>query len=250
MGNNQNALQSVGLSKREAFAYLDLQQYGESKTGKICKRTKIPSSQIYTILDSLLEKGLITYKIINNIKVFQASNPDALATLFEEKEQQIKLQRKELIHFISELKIIPNDNSRLQDFKYFSGVRGIKSLYLEIINSWKKGDEYCIASAPFESFQKLEAFFIDVVHKKRIKDKVRLKIIINQNGKQFGFARNKMPFTQVKSLPLATKTEYGVLNDHFFMITYAKEPYGLLIKDKNFAETYKLFFELLWKQAI
>jgi len=247
--NNIEALKSAGLSEREALTYLDLQQHGESQTGKICERTKIPSSQIYTILNSLLEKGLVNFKIINNIKVFRASDPDSLANLFEEKEKQIEEEKENLLGFISKLKVKPTELSKLSDFKYYSGIRGIKSLYTEIINSWKKGDEYYIASAPLESFSNLEGFFLDVVHKKRIKDKVKLKILINKTGKKWGLAREKMPFTEVRYIDINTRTEYGVLNDYFFLITYGKQPYGLLIKDENFAKTYKVFFEVLWKQA-
>lgn len=249
MKENVEALKSVGLSEKEAITYLDLVHYGESQTGKICERTKIPSSYIYTILNSLLEKGLVNYKLINNVKVFSASEPDTLAHLFEEKEKDIKKEKTELLRFISKLKMAAPEISRLSDFKYFHGIRGIKSLYTEIINSWKKGDEYYVASAPLESFKRLEAFFIKEVHKKRVKDGVKLKIIINKNSEKWGPVRSKMPLTQVRYLDVETKTEYGVMNDYFFLITYSEEPYGLLIRDKSFADTYKVFFDLLWKQA-
>lgn len=249
MDNNIESLKSAGLSEREALTYLDLQQYGESQTGKICERTKIPSSQIYTLLSGLLEKGLVNFKIVNNVKVFRASDPDSLAVLFEEKEKQIEEEKKQLLESISKMKVVPSEISKLSDFKYFSGIRGIKSLYIEITNAWKSGDEYYIASAPLESFHKLEGFFLDVVHKKRIKDKVKLKIITNKNSKKYGMSRKKMQLTEVRYLDVETKTEYGVLNDYFFLISYGKEPYGLLIKDSNFAETYKTFFELMWGLA-
>jgi sugar-specific transcriptional regulator TrmB len=243
------ALKSAGLSDKEASTYLDLQQYGESQTGRICERTGIPSSYIYTILNSLVEKGLVNYKIVNNVKVFRAANPESLANLFEEKEEKIRNEKKELLQFISKLKITPSQTERLSDFKYFYGMRGIKSLYTEIINSWKKGDEYYIASAPLESFNKLEGFFLDVVHKKRIRDKVNLFMLVNKKAKKWGEIRNRMPYTSVKYLDIDTSTEYGVLNDLFFLVSYGKEPYGLLIKDKNFSGTYKIFFNLLWKTA-
>ncbi|MFH1064888.1 MAG: hypothetical protein V1734_00065, partial [Nanoarchaeota archaeon] len=222
---------------------------GESRTGKICERTKIPSSQIYGILSTLMEKGLASYKIVNNVKVFNASEPEMLARLFEEKEEEIKTEKAELLDFISKLKIAPKKAERLADFKYFQGIRGIKSLYEELINSWKQGDEYCIASAPLESFRKLEGFFTDIVHKKRIKDKVKMRIIINRNSAKWAGIRKKMPITEVRFLDIDTKTEYGVLNDYFFLVTYSEEPYGLLMHDKSFAQTYKVFFELLWKMA-
>ena len=161
---------------------------------------------------------------------------------------QFKKEKQDLLGFISQLKVIPKPD-RLTDFKYFHGIRGIKSLYTEIINSWNKGDEYYIASAPQESFKKLEGFFLDVVHKKRVRDKVTLKIIINKNGGRWGGRRQKMPLTEVRYLDIDTQTEYGVLNDYVFLVTYAKEPYGLLIKDKHFASTFKTFFNLLWLQS-
>ncbi|MBU1245874.1 MAG: helix-turn-helix domain-containing protein [Nanoarchaeota archaeon] len=243
-------LRLAGLSEKEAKTYLDLLQYGENQTGKICERTKIPSSQIYQILKNLLKNGLVTYKLINNIKVFSASKPDSLKNLFEEKEKEIKQEKQQLIKAIAKLKVIPPKIERLTDFKYYQGIRGIKSLYTEIMNSWEKGDEYYIASAPLESFQKLEGFFREIVHKKRIRDKVKLKIIINKGSENKGKIRAKMPLTQIKYLNINTKTEYGVLNDLFFLISYGKEPYALLIKDKNFAQTYKAFFEFLWNTAI
>ncbi len=74
-------------------------------------------------------------------------------------------------------------------------------------------------------------------------------MLINKNSKKWALVRKKMPLTEIKHLEVNTKTEYGVLNDYFFLITYGKEPYGLLIKDENFAQTYRIFFDLLWSQA-
>jgi len=239
---------AAGLSEKEAAVYLDLLAHGESQTGKVCERTRIPSSRIYAMLGSLLDKGLVNYKLVNNIKVFRASEPDALSQLFEEREAKIREEGGKLLESVSKLKLI-RPEERMGDFKYFRGIRGIKSLYMEIINSWKKGDEYYIASAPLESFSKLEGFFMDVVHKKRIRDKVRLKILVNKAGKEWGKARERMPFTEVRYLDIDTNTEYGVQDYYFFLVSYGKEPHGLLIKDRNFADTYKKFFELMWKQA-
>ena len=129
--NIVETLQAVGLSEKESATYIDLLQYGESQTGKICKRTKIPSSHIYNILNSLLEKGLISFQLINNIKVFKAAQPDTLAHLFDEKEKKLRKEKEQLLKSISELKVMPSAIERLTDFKYYHGLRGIKSLYTE-----------------------------------------------------------------------------------------------------------------------
>lgn len=246
---NLNTLQLAGLSREEANAYVDLLKYGDSQTGKLCERTSIPSSHIYKVLNSLLEKGLVSFKLINNIKVYNAAKADALMQLFLEKERNMKEEKERIMESISQLSVLSSPLERLTDFKYFYGIRGIKSLYTEIIHAWRKGDEYVIAAAPLASFKKLEGFFLDEVHKKRVKGKIKLRIIISENSKKWGLKRKKMPFTEVKYLRMNTTTEYGVLNDYLFLVSYGKEPYALLIKDKAFADTYKQFFELLWKSA-
>lgn len=248
-GENEEALKAAGLTGKEAAAYMDLVRYGDSRTGEICSRTKIPSSHIYSILSTLQEKGLANYKLVNNVKIFGASDPDALARLFEEKEKAVREEREKLVNAISRIRVLPQKEGRFANFRYFRGTRGIKALYMRIANSWKKGDEYCIASAPYGSFNKLEGFFLNVLHKKRAEDKVSLKIIINNDSREWGKAREKMPLTQVRYLDVGTETEYGVLKDYFFMVNYAEEPYGVLAKDAAFANTYRAFFDILWKSA-
>lgn len=244
-----SALRSAGLSEKEAIVYIDLLSNGESRTGAICNRTSIPSSNIYATLSNLKKLGLVNFKLVNNVKVFRSSDPDALALLFEEKEARVRHEKEGLLGLISSMKSLPKEAERFQDFKFFKGMRGIKSMYVEIIHSWKHGDEYCIASAPLESFKRLEPFFVDVVHRKRIRDGVRVKMIVDRAGERYGLRRERMPLAEIRYLDIDTKTEYGVLNDLFFLVSYGKEPYALLIKDRNFADTYKVFFGLLWNQA-
>ncbi|MBI4145849.1 hypothetical protein HY489_00770, partial [Candidatus Woesearchaeota archaeon] len=59
----QEILAKIGLTVQESRVYLALLTLQEAKTGVLCKETKIASSNIYKILDKLLEKGLISYKI-------------------------------------------------------------------------------------------------------------------------------------------------------------------------------------------
>jgi HTH-type transcriptional regulator, sugar sensing transcriptional regulator len=241
------ALKLVDLSDLERKVYLDLLSFGESKSGDICKRTKIHNPNVYGILNKLLDKGLITYKIINNIKSFNATNPETLQVLFTEKEEKIKEEKKNLMEYIKQLKKIQPMPERLNDFKFFQGIRGIKSLYTEISDNWHKNEFLFIASAPIASFQKLEGFFVKEFHKKRIEDNVNLKMLINSNSKKWGTIRSAMPLTKIKYLDIDTKTEYGIINEFFYLISYDTQPYGLLIKDKNFTDTYKAFFNIMWK---
>jgi glycerol dehydrogenase-like iron-containing ADH family enzyme len=131
----------------------------------------------------------------------------------------------------------------------FSGIKGIKQLYYHILESWNPKDTYYIVSAPVFSFTKLENFFINKVHSKRISDRVFIKMIINRNAQNYGLIRKNMPFCQVKFVDIETTAEYGILNDLLFIVNYGKSPYAVLIKDKDLADTFKTYFELLWAQG-
>ncbi|MBU0667013.1 MAG: helix-turn-helix domain-containing protein [Nanoarchaeota archaeon] len=83
-------LQELGLNKRESICYSTLLELGSSKTGEICKKTKIPSSKIYEILNNLMQKGFVSYIIKGKIKHYQASNPQILLNIIEEKKKKSK----------------------------------------------------------------------------------------------------------------------------------------------------------------
>ena len=74
----EEILSKVGLTGQEARAYLALLELQQAQTGPLCKFTKIASSNIYAILDSLMQKGLVSYRVQNNIKVFMPAPPDTL----------------------------------------------------------------------------------------------------------------------------------------------------------------------------
>src|SRR3989338_6168431 len=86
----EDTLHNIGLSNRESKCYLTLLEMGSSKTGMICKKSAIPSSKIYEILDMLIKKGLVTYVIKGKIKFFQAANPIVLVNLIEEKKKEVQ----------------------------------------------------------------------------------------------------------------------------------------------------------------
>ncbi len=245
----KEALQLVGLRQAEAAVYLDILTHQGSATGSICKRTGIASSHIYTILANLMDRGLVTYKPVNNRKIFSAEDPGNLQKLYKEKIELLSAQQQQVQAQIELLKRLPKAEDKREDFRYFQGLRGVKSLYREIMGHWKRGDSYCVASAPQASFKKGEGFFIGEVHKKRIEDGVGLRIIINEESREFGKAREKMPRTEVRYMRLQTMCEYGVLRDWMFLAAYGEHPYGLLIKDAAFAGTFLGFFEVLWQQA-
>ena len=59
----------IGLTDGEAKTYLALLKTGSSSVGPIVKEAKVAYSNIYDILDRLLEKGLISFILKEKTKL-------------------------------------------------------------------------------------------------------------------------------------------------------------------------------------
>ena len=89
-------LKETGLTERESKVYLALLELGSTTTGPLVKKSKVPNSKIYEILESLHNKGLSSWIIKGKIKYFQGANPKKILTLFKEKEREIERLLPEL----------------------------------------------------------------------------------------------------------------------------------------------------------
>ena len=68
----------AGLTNRESEAYLALLQLQEALVSEISKKTKENRTHIYDTLNSLIEKGFVSYVIKNGKKYFRAAPPEKL----------------------------------------------------------------------------------------------------------------------------------------------------------------------------
>ena len=65
---NEELLKEIGLTPGEIKVYTALLENDLSRTGKISKLSGVHTSKVYPILDRLIEKGLVSYIIENNVK--------------------------------------------------------------------------------------------------------------------------------------------------------------------------------------
>ena len=94
--------------------------------------------------------------------------------------------------------------------------------------------------------------FIDFYHKRRIGRRVVQKHIYNENAKERIAFLNAMPYTMAAYLPKeydapAATTVAG--NKVAFYI-WSEPPLGIVITSSRMAESYRNYFELLWKLTV
>ncbi|USN46028.1 MAG: hypothetical protein H6502_02730 [Candidatus Woesearchaeota archaeon] len=241
-------LQSAGLTLTEARIYLFLLEVQQAKAREICKQLNLHSSHIYDLLDKLLNKGLISYKLVNNTKIFYPANPEILLSKFKEKEEKLQEEKQDLDNFIRELHKLQLKKSNNDYFKYFEGTQGVRSMFLEFINSWEQNTTVHVFSAPI-AYNRWNAFLLEYFHPIRTEKKIQLKLIIPKSMKKHGSEREQFPLTDIKYTDEEYPAEFAVCGEYVYILSENEKPYAMLYKDKNFAETQKMVFNQLWENT-
>jgi len=242
----------IGLTKQEAHCYLALYSLKESKAGKLSKESKIATANIYPVLDSLVKKGLASYRLQNNVKIFFASPPDAFNEFVEQKQKQLNEQREKVKQTISTLKITEIQNEPQSGYKYYEGISGIKSMWYEIFNEFPKLNKSTtikVYAAEQEASSSLLGFYNEF-NEMRIKEGLPYKLILDEKMLAYGKKRSKLYKTEVKYLNSKNKAAWGVIGNMFY-INHAigKKPVCFLIRDEIIAKTFEEAYDRIWETA-
>lgn len=244
-----NILEEIGLTKTEIKIYLALLKLGQSTTTPLIKEAEVPASKVYEFLEKLIQKGLVSYVIKSNKKYFTALEPKSLKHFLNEKKRKIEEQEKEVDKLVPELNLLVKEGK--EDFKaeIYESLNGVKSIYERILSTLNKGEIQYIIGAPRIGNEQIEGFLLDW-HERRIKKGIHCKYIYDSNVRDYGKVREAMKYTSVRYLPhkIASPVWIEIAKD-IVTIGHIKGSNAVifLIKDKEIANSYLDYFNLIWK---
>ncbi len=238
---NTEQLEQLGLRHNEALVYMDLLELGETKTGAIVKKTGLHRVLIYDALESLISKGLASYVIKENIKYFQATDPERLLEFIKEKEQIAK-------ELLPQLQLKRNSVENKQQVSIYEGIRGLKSALNNMLKELSpRGTHFVFASG---NMADTLGGYYQMYQQTKKKNKIKTSIIYDE---QFRKRKDVLKITQgkIKYYPISYfPTDTWIYNDKVLIVTYtAKPPIAILITNKETAESYKKLFTVFWNNA-
>jgi len=248
---DEKILFDIGLTRSETKVYLALLEIGSSTTGPIIKKAGIASGKAYLILDKLIMKGLVTHVIKSGVKHYQAKDPEKLVDYLHKKEKELKKKEKKLMEFIPVLKAEYEEAKYMPKAEIYEGVKGFKSFYDWVINDeLKKGDEILVMGAAKDVNEKFGGYLWDWVMRKE-KKCVKMKILYNHDARKLGMKRVGLKYCKVRFMKPEMKTPafIDVFNDYVATIIVTGEPIVFLLKNKEAADSYRKYFEVLWEQS-
>lgn len=247
--NIKNNLLKLGFSLHDAEIYLALVKKGPCTAGPIISETKLHRNVVYTSLDHLVGKKLISEKIKNGRKFFSVISPDTLVEDYSQKADLAKKVAQELERLVS---------SGVQEITIHQGNEEYLSLLTSIIKSMSKGNVKYVLGTGGEDFMKYTMRPIwKKYHEAARAQNIKIKMLGYESQRSAVEPDvKKEKIYEVKYLPANIENPAGI---HIYPevntvlnIMYSDENTpvtAIKIKNKALVQGYLNLFHNLWKMA-
>lgn len=242
-------LEQIGLSKNEIKIYFALLELDQASATPIVKKSGVPNSKVYPILEKLIKKGLVSYVIKNNVRYFQASDPKNLIELLSSKEKRIIQQKKEIEELIPQIELKRRLAKDEQEAAVYEGLEGVKAAFNTILSTLARGEEYCVFTLGEELKLKETIRFFQNYHKIRRQKNIKVRLISNIKLKDFILEYHRYPGMSFRFTNQSLPTGVFIYKSNVMTVVWGDRPTAFVIHSKQNYQYYKEFFEEMWKIA-
>ena len=228
-------LSEFGLSPSEIEIYLTLLQYGSLQAGEISKKTRENRTTTYQVLERLIMKGLVSFVQKRKIKVFQATSPQRLLTLQEEK---VRLA-KELLPNLEKI-TIPSS----EEVTVFKGRQGVRMILSEVLQC----KEYVSFGSAGQFWKFMDHDYL-LFQKEKKKRNIKSRVVIGKSARNNPYIKRAHARFRYIDDKYMTPTTTWIYKDCIAIVIWSLTPIVTHIRSKDLANAYKSYFNFLWNQA-
>ena len=238
-------LQEIGLTERESKVYLALLELGSTTTGPLIKKSEVPNSKIYEILESLNKKALVSHIIKGKTKYFQASDPNSLLSLVKEKERKLL----SILPRLKEKQLLAKEK---QSVELFTGIKSIRNLFLTIIENTKKGENwYGFSTGKTSTNEEIKDFY-EWWGAKKYNSGLKDHLLISSEYKSIFEKAHKEKLSLMKNILKYSKISFpgdvAIFKNKVIILNW-EDTSAILITSQHLTNQYLEFFLKLWNNA-
>ena len=243
----EQILKKNGFTEKEAKIYLAVLEVGEATVGWIASKTRLKRSTVYTVLEEMIQRGILSVQARKGIKRIAALPPQVLIERFRHAVALAENTLPALLEMAYSSPLKPR-------VRFLEGLDGILEVIQEV-NTVAKTESGMI----FTDYSRMPKEVFDLI-RKTVKDrrveKNFLKIIVPPNPRNLAvqaeedhlhYAEHRIAKFPEQSFPLELtlfgNTKVG------FMSFDPKELFGVIIDSKAIYQTLRNVFLLVWENA-
>lgn len=235
-------LKSLGLSESESSVYLTSLEMGPASVQDIAKKAGISRVTTYAVIETLAERGLLTWVEKGKKKLFVAESPERLANYFAKRVQEMDATLKEVQASLSDLKLMQRGEKPV--VKLFEGREALKAIQDDVIATRPKqavefGNLEAIRS--FYSLEEREGYLKQYA---KIQPKTRTILFT----KTPAIITN--PASDLIEIPIeqaSSRADLFVYDNKVALSTFNAKQISVLIESSELANLFFSLFDYIWK---
>ncbi len=246
----EKLLSSLNFSAKESLVYLSLLKIGTAKPATIAGETGLNRATVYDVLESLIQKGVISKYKKGASTFFQTLDPQKLIDYIDhektESEKKFAEKKQEILAALPEFISLQGFATLRPKVQFFEGEKGIREAYDDSLTAKDRIFAYTNVEAMFKA---LPHFFPDYFER-RTKSKIPAWAILVQNDA--GFERAKHDVEELRQTkffpdPKVSWSPEVKIYDNKVLISSWQEKMAVIIESKEFADLQKIIFHKLWE---
>lgn len=243
----EQELIAVGFNEKEAKVYLSSLELGQSTVQNIARKAAVNRATAYFIIDSLMQRGLMSSFHKGKKQYFVAADPERLLEIMDQEKENIEKKKENLNKLLPQLQSLNNKQKGKPVVKYYEGKEGIKAMLDEFLKYSGKGTAHMAYSvdAINNFFQNKE---VSSWRSKRAGKGIKTKSIYTfKDGARESTEdsqRRKVPF---EKFPITC--DISVYDDKVRLASLGDRLTGIIIEDKEIAQSLRSILNLAWEAA-
>lgn len=237
----------LGLTDKEARVYRAALELGPGSAQKVATAAGVNRPTAYVLLENLIRRGLMSSVEESGKRLFVAEDPGALANLYREQAVRLSEVEAEVGELVPELRAITPRGDRPR-VRLFEGWHGLETMRQELLKM--KKIEFCTIVG--EEYRKnvpdnlrriqLERFVGRGVKAKVIfsaREHIPLLEPLRLTFERYGVPPDKYP----------VPGELAVFGDKVALLSYKKEPVGVIVEHAGLAQVVRTLFQLAFERS-
>lgn len=242
-------LMHMGLSEKEAAVYLASLELGPAVVQDIAKKSAVNRATTYVMIESLGARGLMSSYVKGKKRYFSSEAPDRLLSIVHLQQKELTEKETEIRAAMPRLQALYNAEGERPQIRYIEGTEGIRTVQ--------------------EIFQNLSGEFVEIVS---VEDVAQIEDLIEKRDEHVRELErvgttyrllavmktpdfSKIPAMRGGEIRIVPSDKFPIHGDisvrqhTVYMYSFKTALVGVIVQNKELADTVKVMFELAWNGA-
>lgn len=249
----KKAFLNLGLKEEHLKVYAANLSLGSSGAGGISKKSLLPRSTAYLILEDLKKFGLVSQAKTESKIIFTPENPKQILSLLEGKEKSINDSKDAILESLSVLEAEYFGNKpKFPKVRFYEGAGGLKVVYYDCLSA-PELLVLCQGSFYVETSLKDDPQYLKDFIEEAASRRLKCRELLEDTPATREYKKKYESETDlIRLLPSISQNKIGHVDKHIYdgKIAYISHDnlIGVIIEDRSLYEAEKAIFEVLWKQ--